>query len=56
MSASTVLVLAFVGFLVVGVVVATAVAVIDNLFIYKKRGRTRTRAGQSDGDDAGLSG
>jgi hypothetical protein len=42
MSADQLLVFALLGFLVAGIAVATIVAVIDNLFIYKRRGRRRT--------------
>jgi hypothetical protein len=39
MSADQLIVVALLGFLVAGILVATLVAVIDNVFIYKRRGR-----------------
>jgi hypothetical protein len=36
-SADAVVVLALIGFLVAGILVATVVAVVDNLFFYKRR-------------------
>lgn len=39
MSPDQLLVVALLGFLVAGILVATIVAVIDNLFIYKRRDR-----------------
>ena len=48
MSPDQLLVVALLGFLVAGIVVATLVAVIDNLFIYKRRSRHRSDGAPPD--------
>jgi hypothetical protein len=53
MSPDQLLVVALLGFLVAGILVATLVAVIDNLFIYKRRSRRRQDGAPPD--DSGQS-
>jgi hypothetical protein len=49
MSGDRLIVVAAIGFLVAGILVATVVAVIDNLFIYKRRGRQSEEGPHEDG-------